>query len=344
MKKVANGLLYVLLLAVAAVGLLGIGQFTVQEKERVELEAEEKRLAMEQKNKAEAEAENDNAGAQDEENIRVVLVQQLPVHEKKKIVKVKADSGLELLSYADTVTILEEEGLYTKIQTKSGKTGYVWSDCIGFRPDVDIQTAEPQKVLVIDVGLFEENGQAGDSQQGAKEVTQDKDQQGAERLCFEIADRLESCLKERGYVTVRTGRAGQAALSNAKRVELAEQIQADAVLQIQIDSREDPAGTKAAAYCMVSGSSQPSAAYAQQSRKLGKYILKYYTKTTGAGNGGVIESSDAAVLNRSKRPAVIVKMGDLSDEQLSRKMRRSKFQARMAEGMADGVDAYFDKK
>ena len=136
-----------------------------------------------------------------------------------------------------------------------------------------------------------------------------------------------------------TARAGEGISSEAKRIELANQIQADVLLQLDLGS-SDPAQS-AAAYCTAADSQYPAAAHFPYSNKLGKRILKYYTKQTGFADGGVIPSSDAAGRNESRMPAVMLKLGNLSDRGQYEKMKKERFQAKMVKGIADGVAAYF---
>ena len=161
--------------------------------------------------KAAAENEADNSKTIQSENIRTVLVKKLPVYKEKKIVKIKADNDAEMLSYGDEVTLLEEDSLYAKIETKSGQKGYVWGDCIGLQAE-SAQTGQQFQAVVIDVEVLQE-------EQDEPEYT------AQETICFNIARNLEKRLKERGYTVVMGKRAIEDTVSNAKIAELANQIQ-----------------------------------------------------------------------------------------------------------------------
>lgn len=329
MKKLINVLLYSLLLVVVMAGMMGIRYFIVQEEERVELETE-KRLEAERNAAMEDAADN---GGQPE-NRYTVLVKQLPVYKNKKIVKIKADSGTEILSYGDKITVLRESGSYAQIQTETGTTGYVWSDCIGVPSDKDKQANAQPEVVVIDVKKPE---------QGQEESFW----QDAWVWSLKTAEKTEQKLEENGYTAVVVNRAEKNAVSAAKSAELANQIKADAVIHIYIGSSEYSADSEsqpdsgAAAYCCTSGSSDPAAKYYTDSRKLGKYVLKYYTKTTGFDSAGILESGGFPEIQRSKRPVILFQMGNLSNEEQNRKMSKARFQSKMARGITDGIDAYF---
>lgn len=342
MKKLINGLLYSILLAVAAAGTAGVAHFIVQEQGRVELEAQQRRLAEAERAKEEAERVRQEE-AQRNENLRAVVVKELPVYQKKNITKIKA-GRTQLLSYGDEVTVLQEDGLYTKIRTEQDDIGYVWSDCIGIRTDGQPPVAEP-KVVVLDVNLSahkqDDTGQAEE----------------ADALCLSLAAGLETVLEARGLETVLTARAGEGVSSSAKRAELANQIQADVMLQICLgsasgdaavhnqrtdgstDTADDKAGS-AAVYIAAPDSQHPAAKRSADSKKLGKKIIKYYTKQTGIKNGGITESDDTVSISQSKMPAVMLRLGDLSDSTQYRKMKKETFQAKMIQGIADGIEAY----
>ena len=327
MKKLVNGLLYSLLIAVAAAGMFGVAQFIVQEQGRVEEEDRQRRLALEERAREEA-ARAQQEAEQEPEDYCVVYVKELPIYEKKKITKINAGST-QMLSCGDKITVLEEDGLYTKIRTEQDSVGYVWSDCIGMLSDrqelFDSKSKTEPKVVALDINL---------SGQDASEQAQE-----ADALCFTLAAALEKRLEENGFETVLTARAGEGISSEAKRIELANQIQADVLLQLDLGS-SDPAQS-AAAYCTAADSQYPAAAHFPYSNKLGKRILKYYTKQTGFADGGVIPSSDAAGRNESRMPAVMLKLGNLSDRGQYEKMKKERFQAKMVKGIADGVAAYF---
>lgn len=366
MKKLINGLLYSILLAVTAAGTAGVAHFIVQEQGRVELEAQQRRLAEAERAKEEAERARQEE-AQRNENLRAVVVKELPVYQKKNITKIKA-GRTQLLSYGDEVTVLQEDGLYTKIRTEQDDIGYVWSDCIGIRTDGQPPAAEP-KVVVLDVNL---SAQKQDDTGQAEE---------ADALCLSLAAGLETVLEARGLETVLTARAGEGVSSSAKRAELANQIQADVMLQICLgsassdaknesgeaggrdseaadggadssdaavrnqgtdgstDTADDKAGS-AAAYIAAPDSQHPAAKRSADSKKLGKKIIKYYTKQTGIKNGGITESEDTVSINQSKMSAVMLRLGDLSDSTQYKKMKKETFQAKMIQGIADGIEAY----
>ena len=73
MKKLVNGLLYSLLIAVAAAGMFGVAQFIVQEQGRVEEEDRQHRLALEERAREEA-ARAQQEAEQEPEDYCVVYV------------------------------------------------------------------------------------------------------------------------------------------------------------------------------------------------------------------------------------------------------------------------------
>ena len=115
MKKIVYVLMYVLLLAVTVTGMLGIRHFIIEEESRVQQEAEKQLAAAKAAEKKAAE----KARQEQIEKTRMVLVKTLPVYQEKKIVKIKAGSDTDMLSYGDKVVVLEEDELYAAIQTEN---------------------------------------------------------------------------------------------------------------------------------------------------------------------------------------------------------------------------------
>lgn len=367
MKKVIHVLLYGLLMTVTVTGMLGIRYFIIQEAGRTEQEAQRQLAAQ----KAEADRLLEQEAAIQAENSRTVLVKRLPVYKEKKIVKLRSDEKTQMPVYGDTVTLLQEDSLYAKVRTESGQTGYVWKDCIGklsagnAQPEENTQLEEnaqpeestqleengqpeenaqpetggivyqPEKVVVIAVEHAAASGQLSEDNQA--DLRQDL-------LSRQVALGLEERLEERGYTVIMTARSKTDAVSSTKSAELANQILADAVIRIYADDSAEPAVCGASVCCITSDSSSPAVRAYADSRKLGKYVLKYYTKATGFTNAGIQESDADPALQRNKRPAIILKLGDLMHEEENRRMHKPKFQEKMAKGIADGVDAYFRKQ
>ncbi len=424
MKKIVNLLLYCFLGVVVSAGVIGMRHFMVQDQERTQLEAEARRQAALAQEQAEQEARQREEERKREESQRVVMVQSLPLYPEKKIQKVKAGRDTVCV-YGETVLLLEEDGLYAKVQTGAGETGYVWSDCIAPVPDESVTADEQPKVVMLDV---EQNGEEAD------------------RISFSVAGNVEKRLEALGYQAIMACRDAQETPSDAKRAELARQLEADIVVRICTGSEEiqkeagmpesddgtsddgiqadpdaqaaDPAhadnagqGTNAtpdagqgidttqdagqgpdttqdagqgpdttqdagqgtdathadnagqgtdadqaddavdalqakdvAVICSSEDNPHPAAEYYADSRKLGKYVLKYYQQSTGFDGGEMVESSEQEAVNRSKRPIVVLYMGSLQNEQQASRMAKPKFQAKMAKGITDGIDTYFRKK
>lgn len=315
-------MLYGLLLAVVLAGMTGIMHFIVQEEERVEMEAE-KRLALES---GEMKDEPQESGGSQPENTRMVLVKELPVYKNKKIVKTDTQADTQILPYGSKVAVLEEDGLYVKIKTENGAVGYVWGDCIGSFPEEEKQTGVQPKVVVIHVETQSLSG---------LEIS------GQDAWSLKIAVKLEKKLEARGYTAVMAQRPGEDSIRTAKATELANQIQADAVIHIGTGSSTDAAEGGAAIYCSTSDSAYPAVKNYKDSKKLAKKIIKHYTESTGFANAGVLESDAYPGIQRSKSPVVLLRLGYLTNEDESRRMGKPKFQAKMAGGIADGIDAYF---
>ena len=79
------------------------------------------------------------------------------------------------------------------------------------------------------------------------------------------------------------------------------------------------------------------------SERLSKCILDYYCQATGIRNRGLVPRDDLTGTNWSTVPVTLIEMGFMTNVLDDEFMSSADGQKKMVQGMANGVDAYFEK-
>ena len=77
------------------------------------------------------------------------------------------------------------------------------------------------------------------------------------------------------------------------------------------------------------------------SKLLSDKVLDGVVAKSGCKKLYVWETDSMSGINWSKVPVTIVEMGYMTNEKEDRALNTASYQKKMAEGMADGIDAYF---
>ena len=96
------------------------------------------------------------------------------------------------------------------------------------------------------------------------------------------------------------------------------------------------------ALCLVMSPDNPYVGQLyEESNKLAENVLHSYCQATGFADQGVVTNDTMTGLNWSEIPVMILEMGFMTNEHDDTKMADASFQDQMAEGIAEGIDAYF---
>ena len=83
---------------------------------------------------------------------------------------------------------------------------------------------------------------------------------------------------------------------------------------------------------------------AADSQRLSECVVSTLCHRTGAKNRGVTQTDEMTGINWSKIPVTIVEMGFMSNPDEDQKLSDRHYQTMLAEGIADGVDRYYQRE
>ena len=129
-------------------------------------------------------------------------------------------------------------------------------------------------------------------------------------------------------------------ISNAERAEMANKSGADIFVRVHANSLNDTSVHGALTMCQTSKNPYNGSLYSKSSA-LSKAVVKGICDTTGFKNRGVQETDTMSGINWCKIPVTIVEMGFMSNAEEDKKMATDEYRAKIAKGIADGIDAYY---
>lgn len=160
------------------------------------------------------------------------------------------------------------------------------------------------------------------------------------QLNLDVSLKLKTELESRGYKVVLTRADNETAISNKERAQyVAEQ---GAEIYVRIHANGEDSHTASGALSMSPSAQNPYVPQLyEESNRLSQTILDAYCSATGFKNLGVQYYDNMTGINWSAVPVTILEMGFMTFESDDRQMNDAGFQQTMAEGIANGIDAYF---
>ena len=159
---------------------------------------------------------------------------------------------------------------------------------------------------------------------------------------LEVSLKLKSELIARGYDVYMIRETNDVSLSNKKRALMANESGAGILLRIHCNSADSQSAN--GALTMSPTSSNPYCkVIAADSQRLSECVSTL-CRRTGAKNRGVTQTDEMTGINWSKIPVTIVEMGFMSNPDEDQKLSDRHYQTMLAEGIADGVDRYYQRE
>ncbi|SNU08854.1 N-acetylmuramoyl-L-alanine amidase [Lachnospiraceae bacterium] len=161
-------------------------------------------------------------------------------------------------------------------------------------------------------------------------------------ITMKIAEYLNAELVKRGYTVYMSRTTNNVDLSNAKRTQMSNACGAEIYIKLQTPAVNDPSASGVLGFITTSTNSHTASRY-QNNYELCYDILKEACENTDARRMGIYETDDMTSLNYSDVPATVINMGFLSNELDDVYLNDDGYRKKMAQGIANGIDLYFNE-
>lgn len=159
-------------------------------------------------------------------------------------------------------------------------------------------------------------------------------------VTMSVANYLNAELVKRGYTVYLSRTTNNVNLSNAKRAQMANASGAEVYIKLEAASSRDETATGELGFITTSANSHNGALY-QKNYELCYDVLKTTCQETNSARMGIYETDNMTSLNYCNMPAMVLNMGFLSYELDDVNLNTDDFKKKMAVGIADGIDLYF---
>ena len=161
------------------------------------------------------------------------------------------------------------------------------------------------------------------------------------RLNLMVAEKLRQILEARGYETVMIRTTHDVNISNSERAQVANEMQADAFIRIHANGADDKKTNGILTICQTKNNPYNSELY-KACYLLSEKVLDEMAAATGAKRLYVWETDTMSGINWCQVPVTIVEMGFMTNEAEDRNMATDAYQELLAQGIANGLDRYFE--
>ena len=159
-------------------------------------------------------------------------------------------------------------------------------------------------------------------------------------VTMNVANALKAELEMRGYRVILSRTVGTVSLSNSERASAGNQSDAEILIRITATGSSVPA-TKGVFGLITSVENPNTKDNYQDNFYLANSLITETCTKTKATRLGIYQTDRNVFLNYSKKPAAVIQVGFLSNEEEDKKLSDKEYQENLASGLADGIDSYF---